>query len=351
MKLDFKKVAGIIFIIIVILIAFRGLVGLGITSSLGLFAFSSGSLISFFIGIFIISMSKNSLAKGHILGGGILFIIGINIAFRSLISFFPILSLVIDALMISVFLLIGISLFLSKEQKAKLLSKFMKKSFKDKDDHNQYRSYKQDEYGYKRQSNSGYRASKKAREFFGEDPNDPFSYNGRKVYNNVEDVEYEDWSDDGDSKKKSSPVNDDLEYSYSQNTRNNAKTHNHQKQDFDDDLGYNYYDEKVVSDGDKYSVNLGSLNINISQDDLRDLKNDVYVSCTLGEVKILIDKNIPTNINANISMGEVKIGKAKYNGINKKIYKKWVPKTPIDKTLNLHCSVSMGEIKIRHKKF
>lgn len=351
MNTDHKKIFWIIILVVFVIFPLFG--PLRYVSSFSFFSFGIGKIIGLLIGIAFISQAKNSLYRGNIISAIILFSIGLSIAAGSFLSFFPIIGTLIRLSLLLILIYMILSWLVPKDKKNAFFSRFGK-------DHKDYYEDKFEEESFYKTGQKKYNkkeySSKKAREFFGNDPDDPFSYKSSSSYGNFEDVEYEDWNESSDNKKKNK-MNDGLDYSFSQN--NEADFFNNENKNFQErnqkfnvnyknSREYSNYKKNSESDN-RYSVNLGSMKIYINKEDLKTQNQKIYVSCNLGEAKIIVDKDILTNIYGNVSMGEIKIGKQSFSGLNKVIQKKWIPRNPYHKTLELHCSVSFGEIKIRHK--
>lgn len=179
------------------------------------------------------------------------------------------------------------------------------------------------------------------------EPKDPFSY--RKRESEIIDVEYEDW--EPETKKQSyteAKVNrkKSMDYSYSGNM---SETGQGIDESEDDCCDRNTSDEREV-EHNKQKVYIGSISKTIHQDSLNVGDNELSFICKLGDLDLIIDSRVETDIFCSIKAGEIKIGNESYNGVNQKIKRSWSPTTASNKRLKLNCEVGLGEIKIRHKK-
>lgn len=334
-----------VFVLIMVVSIFTSIAGFG----LRFFLFPSiGTIISTLIGFWFIQKGVRHFSRGGFIGGGIMAYIGLRIALSSLIRFFPILGSGFQLLGLLFFGFIALLIFFPKFRENKHFSKL----FGSKDngryaqgfskDYNSDSDYRYDNYSNKK-SAKGNRSqnsaqSSKARAFFEGDPTDPFSYRKRSNTKDFKDVEYEDWDESEDQKKNFSD-DENLEYSYSkQGFKRDSKTAG----DFDTDT-------RSGINSVEHNVSFGSIKVHITEADLSADINEVNVSCSFGDAKIIIDEMIPTEIKASVSVGEIRIGKDKYEGVNRKVFKRWVPSNPIDKVLYVNCRVKMGEVKIIHR--
>lgn len=173
-------------------------------------------------------------------------------------------------------------------------------------------------------------------------PKDPFSY--RKRQDEVVDVEYEDW---------------DTDYSKPNYSRPAAGSNNKTAMDYSYSSSFNEESSSEESEGDfresynpfaNQKVYIGSIKKTIHQDDLQIGNNELFFNCKLGDLDLIIDSRVETDINCFIKAGEIRVGDEIYSGFSQKIRRRWSPNNASNRYLKLNCEVGLGEIRIRHRK-
>lgn len=180
------------------------------------------------------------------------------------------------------------------------------------------------------------------------EPKDPFSY--RKRNSEIIDVEYEDWEPETKGQSYTNPnvkSKQSMDYSYSGNI---SKEENMDAEESEADCCDKSCTFETQNERGEQKVYIGSITKTIHQDSLQPGDNELTFICKLGDLNLIIDSRIETDINCSIKAGEVRIGDEKSNGFNQKLKRSWSPTSPSNKRLKLNCEVGLGEIRIRHKK-
>ncbi len=170
-----------------------------------------------------------------------------------------------------------------------------------------------------------------------DDDEDLFSYKPVKDYDEIIDVEYEDWEPENSQKKTSSK--DKIDYSYSKDEETQCYSDYNNKEN---------PTQKAKDNPKNFGINIGYTTEKIEPTDLDEGENYRDFNLTCGNLEILIDKSIETHIKANASVGNIDIGNSSYSAINKTVEKKWIPENGCGKVLYLRCKVYLGTLEIRH---
>lgn len=252
-----------------------------------------------------------------------------NLGFKTLLTVILILILFKRAYFIPIAIIIGLVLL----KNLKIEPKKREGTYRFTNSNNSYSNTKRD---YSQNTTS-----------FNE-PRDPFSY--RKRESEIIDVEYEDWEAEPKSQTYTNPnVNSkrSMDYSYSGSI---SKDEEGSAEESEADCLDNSRAYENENEHNKQKVYIGSITKTIHQDSLNVGDNELSFICKLGDLNLIVDSRLETEISCSIKAGEIRIGDESYNGINQKVKRSWSPTLASNKKLKLNCEVGLGEIRIRHKK-
>lgn len=209
-------------------------------------------------------------------------------------------------------------------------------NYNSKQDATSTSSYRNSSYDRSRGQNSSYT-----------EPKDPFSF--RKRDSEIIDVEYEDWEPENKRQTYTNPnagTKKTMDYSYSGNISKDEGSDGEESEADCCDRGRNHATEL---EHNKQKVYIGSITKTIHQDSLNVGDNELSFVCKLGDLNLIIDSRLETEINCSIKAGEIRIGGESSSGFNQNVKRSWSPTKPSNKRLKLNCEVGLGEIRIRHK--
>lgn len=103
----------------------------------------------------------------------------------------------------------------------------------------------------------------------------------------------------------------------------------------------------LIEDFDTW-VGIGDITIDLTTAILKEGENTIDISGWIGDVKVIVPHDVPTEVNVDVKLGDVNIFNNKQSGTNRTVSYRSEDYDFSDKKVSVSIKLSIGDIKVRH---